>query len=42
MTSTDDHALEERLQYTFSDKALLKRALTHSSLSGGDAQRARS
>lgn len=37
MTAADAHALEERLQYTFSDKALLKRALTHSSLSGGDA-----
>lgn len=36
MTRGDDHALEERLNYRFADKALLKRALTHSSLSGGD------
>lgn len=35
MTRDDDHALEERLNYRFSDKLLLKRALTHSSLSGG-------
>ncbi len=37
MTREVDHALEERLKYSFSDKPLLKRALTHSSLSGGDA-----
>ncbi len=35
MTRRDDHVLEERLNYRFSDKSLLKRALTHSSLSGG-------
>ncbi|MEO1251294.1 MAG: ribonuclease III [Pseudomonadota bacterium] len=35
MTPPELHALEERLGYRFSDKALLKRALTHGSLSGG-------
>ena len=35
MTKADDHALEDRLGYRFSDKMLLARALTHSSLSGG-------
>ena len=32
---TDLSALEARLGYTFKDKTLLDRALTHSSLSGG-------
>lgn len=35
MTSDDLSALEERLGYRFNDTSLLKRALTHSSLSGG-------
>lgn len=38
MSLPDLHALEERLGYRFSDKQLLKRALTHSSLSGGKKQ----
>lgn len=36
MSVKDPHILEESLGYRFSDKALLKRALTHSSLSGGN------
>ncbi len=36
MTQADDRALEDRLGYQFSDKGLLVRALTHSSLSGGN------
>lgn len=35
MTPVDDHELEARLGYRFSDKSLLRRAMTHSSLSGG-------
>lgn len=36
MTQSDFSALEERLGRQFNDKSLLTRALTHSSLSGGD------
>ncbi|MEM9618997.1 MAG: ribonuclease III [Pseudomonadota bacterium] len=36
MTKSDFSALEARIGYTFKDHALLKRALTHSSLSGGN------
>jgi len=35
MRSDDFSALEQRLGYSFADNKLLKRALTHSSLSGG-------
>ena len=36
MTSRDFSGLEDRLGYRFDDQALLTRALTHSSLSGGN------
>lgn len=36
MTKSDFSALEARIGHTFKDHALLKRALTHSSLSGGN------
>ena len=36
MTSKDTAALEKRIGYTFTDQSLLTRALTHSSLSGGE------
>ena len=36
MTARDVKALEERFGHRFSDPLLLERALTHSSLSGGD------
>lgn len=38
MSLPELHSLEERLSYRFSDKGLLKRALTHSSLSGANDQ----
>ncbi|WDI30534.1 ribonuclease III [Hyphococcus flavus] len=37
MTNEDYAALEQRIGYEFAERSLLKRALTHSSLSGGEA-----
>ena len=36
MTAKDTAALEKRIGHKFTDQSLLARALTHSSLSGGD------